>query len=108
MWIWKPHPGKFKEMRETVIEIRDHGRRVGGANEMNCAALSGSFQGHFAISMRCDDGIQTAKAEAGFRDDEEMMNAISKAFEIGDVIHDLKGRRLYKWGAQAPYSYHLH
>ena len=64
------------------------------ANEMNCAALSGSFQGHFAISMRCDDGIQTAKAEAGFRDDEEMMNAISKAFEIGDVIHDLKGRRL--------------
>ena len=49
MWIWKPHPGKFKEMRETVIEIRDHGRRVGGANEMNCAALSGSFQGHFAI-----------------------------------------------------------
>ena len=94
MWIWKPHPGKFKEMRETVIEIRDHGRRVGGANEMNCAALSGSFQGHFAISMRCDDGIQTAKAEAGFRDDEEMMNAISKAFEIGDVFHDLKGRKL--------------
>ena len=94
MWIWKPHPGKFKEMRETVIEIRDHGRRVGGANEMNCAALSGSFHGHSAISMRCDDGIQTVKAEAGFRDDEEMMNAISKAFEIGDVIHDLKGRRL--------------
>ena len=94
MWIWKPHPGKFKEMRETVIEIRDHGRRVGGANEMNCAALSGSFQGHFAISMRFDDGIQTTKVEAGFRDDERMMNAISDAFEIGDIIHDLKGRRL--------------
>ena len=81
-------------MREMVITTSDHGRRVRVANEMNCAALSGSFQGHFAISMRCDDGIQTAKAEAGFRDDEEMMNAISKAFEIGDVIHDLKGRRL--------------
>ena len=61
---------------------------------MNFAALSGSSQEHFAISMRFDDGIQKAKAEAGFRDDEEMMNAISKAFEIGDVIHDLKGRRL--------------
>jgi len=81
-------------MREMVITISDHGRRIGVANEMNCAALSGSFQGHSAISMRCDDGIQTAKAEAGFRDDEEMMNAISKAFEIGKIIRDLKGRRL--------------
>ncbi len=61
---------------------------------MNCTDLSGSFQVHFAISMRCDDGIQTAKAEAGFRDDEEIINAISKAFEIGDVIHDLKERKL--------------
>ena len=77
-----------------VITTSDHGRRVGVANETNSAALSGSFQGHFEISMRCDDGIKRAKAEAGFRDDEEMMNAIPKAFEIGDVIHDLKGRRL--------------
>ena len=83
-------------MREMVITTSDHGRRVGVAHEMNCAALSGSFQGHFAISMRCDDGNQTAKAEAGFRDDEEMMNAISNAFEIGDVINYLKRRRFSK------------
>ena len=80
-------------MRETVITISDHGRMTGVANELKAAVLSGSFQGYSAISIRCDDGIQIAKAEAGFRDDEEMMNVIPKAFEIGDVIYDLKGRR---------------
>ena len=43
MFIWKPHPGKLKEMREMVITIRDHCRRIGGANEVNCAALQGFF-----------------------------------------------------------------
>ena len=43
MFIWKPHPGKLKEMTEMVITIRDHCRRIGGANEVNCAALQGSF-----------------------------------------------------------------
>ena len=44
MFIWKPHPGKLKEMREMVdLTIRDHCRRIGGANEVNCAALQGSF-----------------------------------------------------------------
>ena len=51
MFIWKPHPGKLKEMREMVITIRDHCRRIGGANEVNCAALQGSFFGHFAVAM---------------------------------------------------------
>ena len=43
MFIWKPHPGKLKEMREMVITISDLCRRIGGANEINCAALQGSF-----------------------------------------------------------------
>ena len=51
MFIWKPHPGKLKEMREMVITIRDHCKRIGGANEVNCAALQGSFFGHFAVAM---------------------------------------------------------
>ena len=62
MFIWKPHPGKLKEMREMVITIRDHCRRIGGANEVNCAALQGSFFGHFAVAMRCENGIDTEKA----------------------------------------------
>ena len=57
MFIWKPHPGKLKEMREMVITIRDHCRRIGGANEVNCAALQGSFFGHFAVAMKCENGI---------------------------------------------------
>ena len=32
MFIWKPHPGKLKEMREMVITTSEHGRRVGVAN----------------------------------------------------------------------------
>ena len=66
MFIWKPHPGKLKEMREMVITIRDHCRRIGGANEVNCAALQGSFFGHFAVAMRCENGIDTEKALEGF------------------------------------------
>ena len=69
MFIWKPHPGKVKEMREMVITIRDHCRRIGGANEVNCAALQGSFFGHFAVAMRCDNGIDTEKVLEGFRAD---------------------------------------
>ena len=32
MFIWKPHPGKLKEMREMVITIRDHCRRIGAVS----------------------------------------------------------------------------
>ena len=51
LYIWKPHPGKLNEMREMVIALRDHGRRIGGASEVNCAALTGSFMGHFALTF---------------------------------------------------------
>ena len=84
MFIWKPHPGKLKEMREIVITIRDHCRRIGGANEVNCAALQGSFFGHFAVAMRCENGIDTEKAIAlivnGFS--KEVLNKLPMEFAV--------------------------
>ena len=94
MFIWKPHPGKLKEMREMVITIRDHCRRIGGANEINCAALQGSFFGHFAVAMRCENGVDTEKALEGFRADEKFMEVMADAYQVGEIVEHFTGRRL--------------
>ena len=57
MFIWKPHPGKLNEMREMVMVIRDHCRRIGGTGE-------------------------TEKALEGFRADETFMGVMADAYKV--------------------------
>ena len=94
LYIWKSHHGKLNEMREMVIALRDHGRRIGGASEVNCAALTGSFMGHFAVTMRCEDAVQTEKALAGYRQDEAFMKTMADAYQAGEIVNHFTGRRL--------------
>ena len=81
-------------MREMVITIRDHCRRIGGANEVNCAALQGSFFGHFAVAMKCENGIDTEKALEGLRADEKFMEVMADAYKVGEIDEHFIGRRL--------------
>ena len=94
MFIWKPHPGKFAEMREMVITIRDHCRRIGGMGETQCAALNGSMFGHFSVSIKCENAMETEKAIQGFREDESFMKTMNGAYKVGEIVSHFSGRRL--------------
>ena len=94
MFIWKPHTCKFAEMREMVMTIRDHCRRIGGAVEVQCAALQGSYFGHFSVSLRCENAIETEKTIQGFREDEVFMKTMDEAYKVGEIINHFTGRRL--------------
>ena len=94
IFIWKPYPGKFAEMREMAMTIRDHCRRIGGAGEVQCAALQGSYFGHFSVSLRCKNVIETEKAIQGFREDEVFMKTMDEAYKVGEIINHFTGRRL--------------
>ena len=85
---------KIKGNVGNVYYIRDHCRRIGGANEVNCAALQGSFFGHFAVAMRCENGVDTEKALKGFRADEKFIEVMADAYKVGEIVEHFTGRRL--------------
>ena len=94
MFIWKPHPGKLKEMREMVITIRDHCRRIEEQTKSTVQHFRVLFFWSFAVAMKCENGIDTEKALEGFRADEKFMEVMSDAYKVGEIVEHFTGRRL--------------